>query len=400
MKHTVKAPRDQLERCLFVLRLSADLMKDKDLGKTKEVCKFVDEAYDFLKQAASGKPPGSGQNQPRTGGATAPEQKWDEMKQAIHTIAHLVPERDVEAQVQQVDLETQKTSSKLVSVSKIISSKAAQGSGTRDIDLLILGEEWKGTVFETLNIKKRTPPYALATAFAFHRGKSMVGSTVDFYHIGQFSSYARPAHWEDREETPKCLYVVPSRGYFTFCSIPSVMASFMQNQSVFRNIIQFGAHGTIYLKESSGMLWKPPGGNILDGDSVLCGLEKRAKQPKKLIAWDEVVAEIKDKLDETWKVEAVSKDEANPPAVQDTLIDTGDTNPVDGRRESGQCETEDHQTHQISSQAQNASRSESNINSYAQDIADFSATRDIFGKPATVKRSLVRRALDWVQRKW
>ncbi|KAG8820086.1 hypothetical protein FRC17_010254 [Serendipita sp. 399] len=400
MKHTVKAPRDQLERCLFVLRLSADLKKDKDLGKTKEVCKFVDEAYDFLKQAASGKPPGNGHNQPRTGAAPVPEHKWDEMKRAIHTIVHLVPERDVEAQVQQVDAETQKTSSKLVSVSKIITSKAAQGSGNRDVDLLILGEEWKGTVFETLNIKKRTPPYALATAFAFHRGKSMVGSTVDFYHIGQISSYARPAHWEDGEETPKRLYVVPSRGYFTFLSIPSVMASFMQNQSVFRNIIQFGVHRTIYLKESSGTLWKPPGGNILDGDSVLCGLEKRAEQPKKLVAWNEVVAEIKDKLDETWKVEAVSKDEENLPAVRDTLNGTRDTNPVNGRQKSEQVKTEDHQTHQVSSQAQNASRPGSNTNSYAQDIADFAATDDIFGKPGKLKKSFVRRALDWVQRKW
>ncbi|KAG8806817.1 hypothetical protein FRC18_005889 [Serendipita sp. 400] len=406
MKNTVKAPRDQLERCVFILRLSADLRNRQDKNNDKEVCKFVDEAYEFLREAASGQPSDTSSKQLGTKDSTTSKSNWDHMKEAIDEIKHLVPDKDIATQAEQVEIEDQNASSKLVNISTAIKAKTTQGFGTRDIELFILGEVPNGTVIQTLNVKKRTPPYALAMALIFQRGQEMVGSSLDFYHPNSISAVTRPSQWNECDQTPKRLYVVPSRGYYTFESIPSVTSSFGTDHSIFRNIFKLIDDGNTYFKESSGVLWRKPKGSVIDEKEVSCSLVNQPNSRKQFITWDEVVEEIGVEPDDSWEVKPASEDAKDIPTEGS---DAGSTSKVNAKRtkdetrgnaeeiESGNWKR---YPHQESSQRQDAS-SRRGLSPGLPPPAEEAYTNPgvpcPLVKPKKAKKSFLQRAVEWLK---
>ncbi|KAG8749651.1 hypothetical protein FRC14_001208 [Serendipita sp. 396] len=312
MKHTVKAPREYLDRCVFVLKLSADLRKLEDSGNRQEISKFVDEAYGYLKQVAT---PPSKEVKKSSSPLPKTTLDWDQIKQEIGKISHLVPDRDITTELGRAEAKDKSTSGNLASTVRRIKATATHFFSTKEVELLIVGESWGDTILKTINVHEKTQPAALVTAIAFARGKAMVGTALDFYHPkGRASISKVPARWSEDQPTPHSLYVVPSRGYFKFLSTLSLSG---EEETLIRNIFKLKATETIYFKKSSGDLLemeRPTDKAIINGDRVSCsriGLQTKCKQ---LTYWGEVVREIRKDLDSNWEVKPASN-EANTESI-------------------------------------------------------------------------------------
>ncbi|KAG8827717.1 hypothetical protein FRC18_009845 [Serendipita sp. 400] len=306
MKHTVKAPREYLDRCVFVLKLSADLRKLENSGNRQEISKFVDGAYGYLKQVAN--PPSkvvkkSSSPSPETALA------WDQIKQEIGKISRLVLDRDITTELGQAEAKDKDTSSNLASTVRRIKATAIHFFSTKEVELLIVGESWEDTILKTINVHEKTQPAALATVVAFARGKAMVGTALDFYHPeGRVSISKEPAQWSEDQPTPHLLYVVPSRGYFKFLSTLSLSE---KEETLIRNIFKLKATETIYFKKSSGELLEveePTDKVTIKGDQVSCSCISLQTKCKWLTYWGEVVREIRNDLDSNWEVKPASNE--------------------------------------------------------------------------------------------
>ncbi|KAG8829396.1 hypothetical protein FRC17_006663 [Serendipita sp. 399] len=313
IKHTVKAPRSHLDRCVFVLKLSADLRKQDTSGNSAAINDFVDQAYEYLKQVATTAKEPNKSPVP----SVTPPLDWDQMKDSIKTISSLVPGLNIMEKLEKAEAKDITTSNSLASVARKIKAKCFN---TKEVELLIVGERWEVTRLQTINVLEKTQPSALAAALAFAPGGPPIGSGFDFYRPRGVDISRQPAEWNDDEPIPHRLFVVPSRGHFTFLSIP--LFSSDDGRILIRNVFKLLGIETIYLKHSSGLLLEKPKREVIQGQPVLCSISNSPGDQLEVRTWDEVVEKLRTQLDLDWEIKPMVMDKKDDSVLGENAADS------------------------------------------------------------------------------
>ncbi|KAG8820099.1 hypothetical protein FRC17_010251 [Serendipita sp. 399] len=310
----VKAPREYLGRSFALLQLCRELRdKLEDDGAQEKIHQFIDEAYTYLKKLPVTAKNDTNNNTSMGSSESSQQDGWDSIKEALRGLVPSILAHDIFDKLKEAEDKDSKAKKTLVEI-----SKKTEGFRTTEIDLLIVDKKPEEIILDHIKIKRRTPPWILSAAILFSK-KVSAGKSLDFYKVdGSFPS-PHPAVWDEHEETPKKLYVIPDRGRYKFRT-PNL--SKWVEFSPFRNIIYMPArdkHPLIYLKDCLGRLQRSPNGWIIDSQPVYCWIENK---PHEVETWSDLITAMKSHLDSNWTVIGPPTNNAIPPVSNPISINS------------------------------------------------------------------------------
>ncbi|KAG8820087.1 hypothetical protein FRC17_010255 [Serendipita sp. 399] len=299
----VKAPREYLGRSFALLQLCRELRgKLEDDGAQETIYQFIDDAYTYLKNLTVTAKNGTYNNTPMDSSESPQQDGWDSIKEALRGLVPSILAHDIFDKLKEAEDKDSKAKKTLVEI-----SKKTEGFRTTEIDLLIVDKKPEEVILDHIKIKRRTPPWILSAAILFSK-KVSAGKSLDFYKVDGSHPSLHPATWDEHEETPKKLYVIPDRGHYKFRT-PNL--SKWVEFSPFRNIIFMPTrdkHPLTYLKGES--LQKSPNGWIIDSQPVYCWIENK---PYEVGTWSDLTTAMKSHLDSNWTVIGPPTNNAIPP---------------------------------------------------------------------------------------